>query len=103
MVQVAVETDIERRRQMAVLLGRENARLHQRLLALTRELAVARGLAATQLALELQHLQETLAARTRQLFGASSENRPRPEGSNGDQPAPPHAAATGPARRRSCR
>jgi transposase len=95
-VAVAVETDIERLRQMAVLLERENARLHQRLLALTRELAAARGLATTQLELELQHLQETLAARTRQLFGASSEKRPRPDAASEDLPAPPPRRGHGP-------
>jgi transposase len=96
-VQVAVETDIERLRQMALLLERENARLHQRLLALTRELAAARGLAASQLELELQHLQETLSARTRQLFGASSEKRSRPaEGVSGDPPATPPRHGHGP-------
>ena len=92
-----METDIERLRQMALLLERENARLHQRLLALTRELAAARGLAATQLELELQHLQEALAARTRQLFGASSEKRPRPaEAASGDQATPPPRHGHGP-------
>jgi len=95
-VQVAAETDIKRLRQMAVLLERENARLHQRLLALTRELAAARGATATQLALELQHLQETLAARTRQLFGASAEKRPRPEAPSGDHPANPPRHGHGP-------
>ena len=91
-----METNIERLRQMAVLLERENARLHQRLLALTRELAAARGAMATQLELELQHLQEPLAARTRQLFGASSEKRPRPEPPSGAHPAKPPRHGHGP-------
>jgi transposase len=78
------ETDVERLRQMALLLEAENARLHQRLVALTRELAEARGEDRAQLELELQHLTEQLAARNRQLFGDPSERRGR---GPRDQPA----------------
>ena len=75
MVGLATETDLERLRQMALLLEAENARLHRRLVELTRALATATGGAQAQLELELQRLQEQLAARTRALFGPSSERR----------------------------
>jgi transposase len=74
-VGLATETDLERLRQMALLLEAENARLHRRLVELTRALATATGGAQAQLELELQRLQEQLAARTRALFGPSSERR----------------------------
>jgi transposase len=75
MVGLATETDLERLRQMALLLEAENARLHRRLVELTRALAQAKGAAQPQLELEIARLQEQLAARNRALFGASSERR----------------------------
>src|SRR2546428_4293808 len=75
MVELATETDLERLRQMALLLEAENARLHRRLVELTRALAEAKGAAHAQLELEIARLQEQLAARTRTLFGPSSERR----------------------------
>ena len=75
MVGLATETDLERLRQMAPLLEAENARLHRRLGELTRALAQATGATQAQLELEVQRLQEQLAARTRALFGPSSERR----------------------------
>src|SRR5256885_8198797 len=60
---------------MALLLEAENARLHRRLAELTRALAQATGATQAQLELEVQRLQEQLAARTRALFGPSSERR----------------------------
>src|SRR2546428_10998112 len=80
MVGLATETDLERLRQMALLLEAENARLHRRLVELTRALAEAKGAAHTQLELEIQRLQEQLAARNRALFGPSSERRGTNEG-----------------------
>src|SRR5256886_12878577 len=72
---LGTETDLERLRQMALLLEAENARLHRRLGELTQALAQPTGARHAQLELELQRLQEQLAARTRALFGASSERR----------------------------
>ena len=90
MVDIERETDIERLRQVARLLDRENARLHDRLVELTRLLAEARGEVATQLQLEIDLLQQTLAVRTQALFGRSSEKRaPAPEKTNGEPPAAP--------------
>src|SRR2546428_7567514 len=76
---------------MALLLEAENARLHRRLAELTRALAQATGATQAQLELEVQRLQEQLAARTRALFGPSSERR------GGD---PPDDAPSAPAARR---
>src|SRR5438093_3402530 len=86
-VGLATETDLERLRQMALLLEAENARLHRRLVELTRALAAATGAAQTQLELEIARLQEQLAARTRALFGSSSERRGGKE--QDDAPAAP--------------
>src|SRR5207249_5392398 len=60
---------------MALLLEAENARLHRRLGELTRALAQATGATQAQVELEVQRLQAQLAARTRALFGLSSERR----------------------------
>ena len=86
MVGLATETDLERLPQMALLLEAENARLHRRLGELTRALAQATGATQAQLELEVQRLQEQLAARTRALFGLSSERR---GGTRDDAPSAP--------------
>jgi len=102
MVGLATETDLERLRQMALLLEAENARLHRRLVELTRALAQATGAAHVQLELEIARLQEQLAARTRALFGPSSERRgERDRDETATPPAPrrghgPRAQATPP-------
>src|SRR5213076_242891 len=89
-VGLATETDVERLRQMALLLEAENARLHRRLVELTRALAEAQGAAGQgQLELEIARLQEQLAARTRALFGPSSERRGGPPAEPAPTPAPP--------------
>ena len=88
MVGLATETDLERLRQMALLLEAENARLHRRLMELTRALAEATGAAHAQLELEIARLQEQLAARNRALFGPSSERR-----GSGERAEPPSAPA----------
>src|SRR2546422_5904165 len=75
---------------MALLLEAENTRLHRRLVELTRALADAKGAAQAQLELEIARLQEQLAARTRALFGPSSERR------GGGEPAPGPSPPAGP-------
>ena len=65
-------------RQVAVLLERENDKLHAKLQALTAELARLRGGARPAAELELEFLKELLAQRERAVFGTSSEQRPRP-------------------------
>jgi len=74
-VQIETETDIERLRQMALLLQAENDRLLKRLQQLSAELAVAQGTDAQTLQLEIQLLTEQLDTRTRELFAPSSEKR----------------------------
>jgi transposase len=78
-------------RQLAILLERENDKLHAKLKTLTAELAHLRGEARPAAELELEFLHELLAHRERALFGASSERRPRPQ---------PEASAPPPAPRR---
>jgi len=75
-VRIETETDIERLRQMALLLQAENDRLFRRLETLTAELDKARGKDTNSLQLEIQLLKEHLASRTRALFAPSSEKRP---------------------------
>jgi len=72
-------------RQVAVLLERENQRLHDRLQQLTAELAQLRGQDATAAQVHLEFLKELLAQRERALFGDASEKRPR----SGAAVAPP--------------
>src|SRR3989442_13793998 len=78
-------------RQVAVLLERENDKLHAKLQTLTAELARLRGDARPAAELELEFLKELLAQRERALFGASSEQRSRPA-------TPPPSAAPLPRR-----
>ena len=70
MIDVATETDIERVRQVAMLLEYENERLYRRL----KETC---GEDAAKLQLELDNIKAQLAKRNRELFGRSSEKRPR--------------------------
>ncbi len=77
-IRIETETDIERLRQVALLQRAELDRLYQRLAQLTEELARARGQdAIAALQLELTAIREQLDARTRALFGPSSEKRRR--------------------------
>jgi transposase len=64
-------------RQIAVLLERENDRLHAKLTALTRELSQLRGEDASAAQRQLEALKEILAHREHALFGPSSEKRPQ--------------------------
>ncbi len=84
MIRIETETDIARLRQVALLQRAELDRLYQRLAELTEALARARGEdAIAALQLELTAIREQLAARTRELFGPSSEKRRRA----GDRPS----------------
>lgn len=80
--------DADTLRQVAVLLERENQRLHDRLQRLTVELAHLRGEDAAAAQIHLEFLRELLAQRERALFGDSSEKRPRPAGPADTAPAP---------------
>ncbi len=92
MLNLATETDIERLRQVALLLERENARLFRRLETLAAELREARGDDARGLQLEIEILKEQLASRTKALFGDSSERRPcaEQEAAERKEPRPGH-------------
>jgi transposase len=83
--------DPETLRQVAILLERENDKLHAKLQTLTAELARLRSGARPAAELELEFLKELLAQRERALFGASSEQRSRPA-------TPPPSAAPIPRR-----
>jgi len=81
--------DADRLRQVAVLLERENERLHAKVTALTHELARLRGADASAAERQLAFLTELLAQREQALFGPSSEQRPhRPDPEPAPTPAP---------------
>jgi transposase len=90
--------DAEQLRQVAVLLERENEKLHAKIQTLTTELARLRGDTDSLAQRELAFLKELLAQREQALFGASSERRPRP--TPAEAPAAPrrgHGPTTQPA------
>src|SRR3990167_3173335 len=64
-------------RQLAVLLERENEKLHAKVQALAHELARLRGADTSAAEHQLAFLKELLAQREQALFGPSSEQRPR--------------------------
>src|SRR2546428_5006069 len=101
-IRIETETDIERLRQVALLQRAELDRLYQRLAQLTEELARARGgdaIAALQL--ELTAIREQLEARTRALFGPSSEKRPRVDDSQAGAAERPPRTGHGPRAQRA--
>jgi transposase len=69
------EKDVDTLRQAAVLLERENQKLTQKIVELTRELMALKGQAPEQLTMKLAELEQQLAARTKALFGDSTEKR----------------------------
>jgi transposase len=73
MVSIAHWQDIEQLRQMALLLDRENRRLHERLATLSGELARLTGQDASRVQVEIDLLKELLSKREQALFGDSSE------------------------------
>ena len=77
-LQLEAEKDVERLRQAALLLEAENRRLVARVVELTRKLMSAQGQDAEELQLRLREVERQLAQRTAELFGRSSEKRPRP-------------------------
>jgi transposase len=79
-VRIDTETDIEQLRRVARLLDAENARLHKRLVELTRLLRTASGDNSVQLELELSRLQDQLSRINQDIYGASSEKRGRGDG-----------------------
>ena len=81
-------SDLDTAKQVAMLLAKENERLHARITSLVRELAKAKGTdGAKQLELELMKLQEQAAQFQNALFGRSSERRGSPK-TEPAEPAP---------------
>lgn len=70
------EKDIEIVRQAALILERENQRLVDRNVELTRRLLQAEGRDPAELQLEIARLEAQLATARKKLFGTSSEKRP---------------------------
>lgn len=79
MMRIEQINDVDTLRQVAVLLDRENHRLHERLAKLASEIDHLKGRGATTLQLELEALKEVLAQRERAIFGDKTERRPRTE------------------------
>lgn len=92
MIEIEREQDTEVLRQVAILLDRENRRLHERLHKLVAENARLKGAEAATLQLEIDQLKELLAQRERRIFGPSSEKRPR---TNGEEPVEEKPPQTG--------
>lgn len=89
--------DLDQLRQVAHLLVHENARLHHRLTAVLQENARLRGVGAReQLVLEIQQLQEQMAALQRRLFAAASEKRPAAPAADAPSERPAPARGHGP-------
>jgi len=81
-------SDLDTAKQVALLLEKENERLHKRIAVLLRELAKAKGQdGSRQLELELMKLQEEAAQLRGSLFGQSSERRDPPK-TDPTEPAP---------------
>jgi transposase len=89
--------DLDQLRHVARLLVHENERLHRRLTALLQENARLRGVGEReQLGLEIQQLQEQMAALQRRLFAASSEKRPATPAADTPRECPAPARGHGP-------
>jgi transposase len=76
-IRIAQEADREVLRQVALLLERENARLHARIGELITEIATLKGTGRDAIQQDLETLRQQLAQRTHALFGDASEQRPR--------------------------
>jgi transposase len=69
-------SDADQLKQIAILLQKENDRIHKRLEEQTRELARLKGQDGDkQLSLEIQKLQSQMSKLQKMMFGASSEKR----------------------------
>jgi len=79
-MQIERITDTDTLKQVAVLLDRENRRLHQRLQVLSAEIDHLKGRTASTLQRELEALKELLAQREQAIFGEKTEKRSRPGG-----------------------
>jgi transposase len=79
MLRLDEEQDPNILRQAAILLERENKRLVEQIMKLTRELVKLKGGGAEQMRLRIAELERQIAVRNRMLFGPKSEKRGAPE------------------------
>ncbi|MGB7587552.1 MAG: IS66 family transposase, partial [Solirubrobacterales bacterium] len=75
MLRIEQIEDKDALKQAALLLDRENQKLHKKIVELTEEIARLRGQDPTAAQLQLLYLKELLASRERALFGDKSERR----------------------------
>lgn len=87
MLRIEQIEDKDALKQAAILLDRENAKLHKKVVALTEEIARLKGQDPTAAQLQLLYLQELLASRERALFGDKSERRKGEESAEKDSDA----------------
>ncbi len=76
MIRIEQIKDHDTLRQAAILLDRENQRLHDKVRDLSLRIAQLEGRDASAAQLQLAFLKELLAAREKALFGDKSERRP---------------------------
>ena len=96
MINIHSESDIETVRQVAILLDRENERLHERIKKLADEIDDLHGTPkGHQVELELRYLKEMLEQRNKALFGRSSEKRQAEESASEASPEKPPVARKG--------
>ena len=75
MLRIEQIEDKDALKQAAILLDRENEKLHKKVVELTEEIARLKGQDPTAAQLQLLYLKELLASRARALFGDKSERR----------------------------
>lgn len=94
MLRIDQIADLDTAKQVAQLLEKENARLHDRLSAMAQEMAALRGQDGhKQYELEIVRLQEQMAALQRKVFAASSEKqKPTTTPSERPKAKPPEGA-----------
>ena len=86
MLRIEQIADLSIAKQVAQLLEKENARLHERLSAMAKEMAALRGQdGRKQYELEIVRLQEQMSALQRKVFAASSEKQ-KMDSKPGDRP-----------------
>jgi transposase len=96
MLRIEQIEDKDALRQAAILLDRENQKLHQKVVELVEENARLRGQDVSAAQLELAFLKELLAKREQALFGDKSERRVREgDGAEATPDEPAHAPRTG--------
>ena len=96
MLRIEQITDNDTLRQAALLLDRENRRLHDKIRELVEEIARLKGQDASAAQLQLEFLKELLARREHALFGDKSERRGRQADEATSDPASSPRSGHGP-------